>query len=88
LLVKLSIECRFNVLSNKFNGNSAKLNGGAINYDLYSPSGIASNNFTLNEAFYGKDIASYPLKLKMNYLDSSAFDFLNIPSGFDFYGII
>jgi hypothetical protein len=86
LSIKLSIGCNFNVLSNNFNRNSAKLKGGAIYYDLYSPIGITSNNFTLNRALYGKDIASYPLKLKMNSLHSSAFDFFNIPSGFNFDG--
>ena len=39
--IKLSyIVCQFLISSNSFTNNSAKLKGGAIYYDLYSPAGL------------------------------------------------
>jgi hypothetical protein len=59
-----SKKCLFNLENNKFNGNSALLSGGSIYYDLYSPKGLMSNQFSENTANYGNSVGSYAFSLK------------------------
>jgi hypothetical protein len=47
------------MFQNKFVNNTAKISGGAIYYDLYSPIGLLENLFLNNSAHYGTSIGSY-----------------------------
>ncbi|CDW74830.1 UNKNOWN [Stylonychia lemnae] len=56
--------CTYNLFKNTFTSNSAKSCGGAIYYDLYQPKNISTNIFSLNQALYGKNQASFAIQLK------------------------
>eukprot|EP00347_Sterkiella_histriomuscorum_P000895 403374110 len=64
-LAIILLKCEFLVNLNDFSNNQALIKGGAIQYDLYSPSGLLNNNFLNNQAQYGQNYASYPFKLKL-----------------------
>lgn len=49
---------------NTLRNNSAKETGGAIYYDLYSPSGLTDNLYYNNIAKYGDNFGSYAFNLK------------------------
>ena len=59
-----------NITQNKFEDNIATKEGGAIYYNYNRPV-ISNNTFIKNQAVYGRDIASYPVKIVMNdnYVD-------------------
>ncbi|CAG9319460.1 unnamed protein product [Blepharisma stoltei] len=54
--------CDFKLESCDLTENSASLNGGGIYFDNEEPS-LKNNIFKDNSAIYGKDVASYPVKL-------------------------
>mmetsp|Transcript_19548 Transcript_19548/g.35784 ORF Transcript_19548/g.35784 Transcript_19548/m.35784 type:complete len:783 (-) Transcript_19548:1495-3843(-) len=58
--------CTYNFTSSTFTGNSAKKNGGAIDWTYAKPT-IEDNVFINNSAEYGPDIASYGFGL--TYID-------------------
>ena len=47
------IECEIDLLNNQFTNNYSMISGGAVYYDLYSPSNLGSNEFEMNSAEYG-----------------------------------
>lgn len=57
--------CQYKIKNNIFENNTAMISGGAIFYDLFTPTDIETNTFTTNDAPYGTSIASYPFKLKV-----------------------
>ena len=59
------VECNFNLTKNIFGLNQAGTKGGAIFYNMYSPSNLLINEFSNNQAVYGNDYASFPYKLKI-----------------------
>jgi predicted outer membrane repeat protein len=50
------------ITNSLFNFNTARTQGGAIYYDTYRPE-MTNVVFASNSARYGKDIASYPIKI-------------------------
>ncbi len=56
-------KCSFYVESNTFEDNFALISGGALFFNLYAP--LGENTFTNNIAEYGRDLASYPFKLRL-----------------------
>jgi len=94
--------CRLFIDSNRFINNSAAVSGGAVIWKANPPS-FTSNLFMGNTAVYGKDIASYAIKLaavtkdlkQKAYLTAHrdvnytvAYDIENLGSGFLFDGVI
>ena len=63
-----------------FDSNIAISQGGAIYYNYKRPQ-FNQNTFTNNQAIYGKDIASYAVKVKFNDSDSDQMSITNIASG-------
>ena len=55
----------FETSLNTFQSNQALKKGGAIYYDLFSPSQLMNNIYSNNHAQYGKNYASYPYQLKL-----------------------
>lgn len=53
-----------NITNNTFDKNEAKFDGGAIKWTLIEPK-ILTNTFTNNTAYYGKNIASYPIRMRI-----------------------
>ena len=51
-----------NITNNDFYNNEAKIDGGAIKWTLIEPK-ILNNTFTDNNAYYGKNIASFPIRM-------------------------
>jgi hypothetical protein len=68
----LCIDCKQTINGNVFYNNSAGLQGGALNYDFLSPIGLRDNLFIMNTATYGNNYASYPFKLALIMLNTSA----------------
>jgi hypothetical protein len=54
--------CDYKIERCNFANNTASINGGAVKYDFYGPT-VDNNNFNSNNAIYGKDMSSYPVKL-------------------------
>ena len=54
--------------------------GGAIYYDLYRPY-MSNNKFQNNEALYGNNIASYPVKIRLKDSESDDIILNDAPSG-------
>lgn len=58
--------CQNLIEDNRFINNSALKDGGAIKYDSYPPV-LTNNTYTNNQAVYGTNVASYPVKImKLN----------------------
>lgn len=64
-LLNTYIECSFSLLKNNFTLNQAGEKGGALFYNMYSPSNLINNNYYDNRAVYGNNYASFPYKLKI-----------------------
>lgn len=56
--------CEVTVSMCEFEGNSAGRQGGSISWANFQPL-ITASNFNNGQAFYGPDIASYPLELRL-----------------------
>ncbi|CAG9324280.1 unnamed protein product [Blepharisma stoltei] len=63
-------KCKFDINSSVFIENFAEYNGGGISWDDQTPS-LFNNTYKNNAAQYGKDIASYPIKLMQVKADGS-----------------
>lgn len=60
------MNCAYTIYGNWFTNNTALIAGGAIKWDDVMPSNLANNTYLNNTAFYGSDIASYPINLIRN----------------------
>ena len=58
----LTRQCTNTITNSTFTDNSAKIQGGAINYNM-NPPVMSLNSFSNNSAVYGDNIASYPVKI-------------------------
>ncbi|CAG9324278.1 unnamed protein product [Blepharisma stoltei] len=67
-------KCKFDINSGVFIENFAEYNGGGISWDDQTPS-LFNNTYQNNAAQYGKDIASFPIKLMQVKADGSLADF-------------
>ena len=56
-----------NISKTKFENNNAVLDGGAIRWAYNQPSFIKSS-FLQNTAFYGKDVASFPVRMRTQFI--------------------
>jgi hypothetical protein len=56
------IPCQNIIEDNRFINNTALQDGGAIKYNSYPPI-LNNNTFTNNQAVYGPNVASYPVKI-------------------------
>lgn len=62
--------CSYSISNTIFDNSTAKLTGGGIKYNFYKP--VMTNvNFTNNNAEYGQNYSSYPIKMKL--LDKSGY---------------
>jgi hypothetical protein len=75
-----SILCDLDVSNSTFTNNSAATQGGAIYYNFIRPQ-MSNLIFTNNTAQYGQNIASYPLKIKLQNSDSDTTELNKIGSG-------
>ena len=75
--------CSLNATENRFVDNTAVQEGGAIYYDYNRPE-IANNIFIDNQAQYGPDIASYPVKIVMNGSNTGYMSISNVGSGTEY----
>ena len=75
--------CSLNTTENRFVENTAEKEGGAIYYDYNRPE-ISSNIFVDNQAQYGSDIASYPVKIVNNGSRTDSMSISNIGSGIQY----
>ena len=57
------MNCAYTIYDNWFTNNTALDAGGAIKWDDVMPSNLTNNTYLNNSAFYGPDIASYPINL-------------------------
>ena len=80
LLCDKEVVCSHNIKNSYFNENRATIKGGAIYFDLYRPI-LDKNVFDNNQAVYGNDIASYPVKVRLKDTDSNQFILYNAVSG-------
>ena len=69
-----------NITQNKFENNVATKEGGAIYYNYNRPV-ISNNTFIKNQAIYGRDIASYPVKIVMKDRNTDDMSLYNVGSG-------
>lgn len=60
-----------NIINNTFTNNEAKVEGGAIKWNDEMPIFI-DNIFSNNSARYGKNIASFPIRMILKLYNSSA----------------
>jgi hypothetical protein len=51
-------------LNSHFEDNIGTMSGGALAYDFYQPH-LEGNVFNNNRAFYGENIAGYPVGLRL-----------------------
>ena len=65
---------------NKFENNTGTQEGGAIYYNYNRPV-LNNNTFTNNQALYGPNIASYPVKIVMRNDDIDYMSLTNVGSG-------
>ena len=72
-----------NITQNMFENNTATKQGGAIYYDYNRPV-LSNNTFVNNQAVYGHDIASYPVKIVMNGSDIDYMSITNVGSGIEY----
>ena len=76
----LSSICRYEISNSKFSDNVADIKGGAIYYDLYRPV-LFGDLFFNNTAKYGKNIASYSIKIILKGLDTDQIILQEVVSG-------
>ena len=72
--------CLYNIIASIFQNNSADIGGGAIYFDKYPPNIDAATLFEGNDAFYGKDLGAYPVKLVLwdsTYQQNISYDWAN-----------
>ena len=80
LLCSKDILCSYNIRNNEFINNFAEMKGGTMYYDMYRPE-LDNNIYSNNSAQYGDNIASYPIKIKLNNIDSDLIKLENVVSG-------
>ena len=80
LLCDKEVVCSHSIQNSYFYKSRATIKGGAIYFDLYRPI-LDKNIFGNNQAVYGNDIASYPVKVKLKDADSDQFILYNAVSG-------
>ncbi|CAI2374896.1 unnamed protein product [Moneuplotes crassus] len=73
-------KCSLVLESTTFNNNSAFVQGGAIYYSLKRPD-IVDSMFTDNSARYGDNLASYPVKVRIEGQSDSYIKFTDVGSG-------
>lgn len=76
------------ILNNVFESNHAILAGGSIKWSTDLPQIDETNNFNMNSAQYGSNVASYPIRLIVNIHQTENFtspdnNFTLIANGFD-----
>lgn len=59
---------------NNFTNNQAEIEGGAVKYISKRPRNLTENYFSNNSAIYGKNLASYPIRLRL-YNESKLFQY-------------
>ena len=69
-----------NITRNKFENNTATLYGGAIYYDYNRPF-FSNNTFINNQASYGSDVGSYPVKIVLRGGSTDQISIINVGSG-------
>jgi hypothetical protein len=72
--------CGLYVSNSTFSNNAAETQGGAIYYNFIRPQ-MSNLIFSNNTAQYGQNIASYPVKIKLQNSDSDTIELNNIGSG-------
>ena len=80
MLCDTNTVCDYSVQNSHFNDSVATIKGGAIYYNLYRPL-LDKNIFENNQAEYGNDIGSYPIRIKLKDADSDELVLDNIVSG-------
>ena len=68
------------ITQNKFESNIGLEKGGAIYYNYNRPT-ISNNIFINNQALYGPNIASYPVKIVMRNSNKDFMSLVNVGSG-------
>ena len=76
-----------NASQNKFESNIATKEGGAIYYDYNRPN-LVDNMFYNNQAQYGPEIGSYPVKIVISGSNNTNVSISNIGSGIEYEGSI
>ncbi|CAI2367995.1 unnamed protein product [Moneuplotes crassus] len=72
--------CKVSLISNRFHNNSAVKMGGALYYDSWRPQNKL-NSFLSNNASYGSDIASYPVRIVLKEKENLHMNLKNVGSG-------
>lgn len=62
---KVSFERELNISRNIFTNNTANIEGGALKYTSKRPTDILKNSYSENMAQYGKNLASYPVRIRL-----------------------
>ena len=75
--------CSYMIDMNNFTSNTAIESGGAIYYNMFRPV-MLSNIFDSNTAQYGKDIASYPIRIGFSNSLSTSIYLTNVGSGIQY----
>ena len=73
-----------NTTQNRFENNTATKQGGAIFYDYNRPV-LQNNVYINNQALYGPNIASYPVKIVFNGSDTDYMSIVNVGSGIEIH---
>ena len=71
LIIESQTEIRFD--NNIFKRNKAALEGGSIKWNQKMPKIEGNNIFQNNDALYGSDIASYPIRNRIQLIINNSF---------------
>lgn len=63
----LDVDCIWNLENNTFINNTANVSGGAIKWEPYEPLNVEKNEYLNNEAFFGPNFASQPVRFSIQY---------------------
>jgi hypothetical protein len=80
LICDKKLKWSYSVTNSNFISNIAEVQGGGIYYNLYRPY-FENNRFENNSANYGKNIASYPTKIKFTNSSTDIMKLKNVVSG-------
>ena len=79
--------CNMNITQNRFESNTATREGGGIYYNYKRPV-MSNNTFINNQASYGPNIASYPVKIVFNDSATDNMSITDIGSGIKYENTI